>query len=75
MITVWAQLILLTLQIADTMLKYGLQQKWINEGRDQEIAKSAVEVLRKTEYAKKAVEEFSDAKPSAVDDFLRNLGK
>mgnify|MGYP001599508018 CR=1 FL=1 len=71
----WGQIILLVLQLLDRMLAYGQQQKWINQGRDAEIAKAAVEVLRKTEYAKRAVEEFSDDKPSAVDDFLRDLGK
>ncbi len=71
----WGQIILLVLQLLDRMVAYGQQQKWINQGKDAEIAKAAVEVLRKTEYAKKAVDEFSDAKPSAVDDFLRDLGK
>ncbi len=72
---VWGRIILLTMQLLDRMLKYGQQQSWISEGRDQEIAKAAVEVLRKTEYAKRAMEEFSTTTDDAVDKFLRDLGR
>lgn len=71
----WAKIILLGLQLLDRMLAYGQQQKWINEGKDAEIAKSATEVLRKTVYAQNALKEFSTDTDTAVDDFLRNLGR
>ncbi len=69
----WGQIILLVLQLLDRMLAYGQQQKWINQGKDEEIAKQAVEVLRKTDYAKRAMDEAVAMSTDAVDKRLRDL--
>ncbi len=73
MIAWWGQIILLVLQLLDRMVAYGQQQKWINQGKDEEIAKQAVEVLRKTDYAKRAMEEAAAMSTDTVDKRLRDL--
>lgn len=69
----WVSLILAVLQLANKLLEYGQQQKWIAVGRDEEIARSTAEILRKTNYAKAALQEFAGKSDSDVDDFLRSL--
>lgn len=69
----WVSLILAILQLANKLLEYGQQQKWIAVGRDEEIARATAAILRKTEYAKAALQEATSMSDSAVDDFLRGL--
>lgn len=70
----WVSLILAVLQLANKLMEYGQQQKWIGEGEDRVIAASTAEILRKTNYAKASLEEFAGKSDSDVDDFLRGLG-
>lgn len=70
----WVSLVLAILQIANKLLEYGQQQKWIGEGEAIAVAKASAEILRKTNYAKQALEEFAAKSDSDVDDFLRGLG-
>lgn len=70
----YVSLIVLFLQLVNRLLEWGQQQKWIKEGEDRVIAASSAEILRKTQYGKKALEEFSSMSESDVDDFLRGLG-
>jgi len=69
----WVSVILTLLKLADTLFSYFQQQKWIGEGEAIQIAKASAEIMRKSGYAKKALEEFSAKSDSDVDDFLRGL--
>ena len=69
----YAQIVLTILELANKLFDYGQQQKWINEGQSIEVAKSAAEILRKSNYAKHAIEEFTAKSDSDVDEFLRSL--
>jgi len=70
---VTAKIILAILQIALVLLRWGQEQRWIDEGRRQEIAKNLVETLRITGYAKKALEEAGLLSDSQLDDELHKL--
>lgn len=69
----WVSLILAVLQLANKLLEYGQQQKWISEGQDQAIAAATAEILRKSNYAKAALDEMRGRTDAELDDFLRNL--
>ncbi len=69
----WISLILALLQLANKLMDWGQQQKWIGEGEAIQIAKASAEIMRKSNYAKKALEEFAAKSDSDVDDFLRGL--
>lgn len=69
----WIGVILAVIQLVNKLLSYGQQQKWIREGEDRAVAKALAEVLRKTEYAKQALAEFTGKSDADVDDFLRSL--
>lgn len=70
---VWSKIILAILSIAEILLRFGQQQKWIAEGEQRAIAAASAEILRKTEYAKHALEELSRLNDAQLDDFLRKL--
>lgn len=70
----WVSLIVALLQLANRLIEYGQQQKWIREGEEKQIAKATAEILRKSDYAKRALEEFNSMSDTDVDDFLRGLG-
>ena len=70
---VWSKIILAILSIAEILLRFGQQQKWIAEGEQRAIAAASAEILRKTEYAKQALEELGHLSDSQLDDFLRKL--
>ncbi len=69
----WVGVILAVLKLVNFLMEYGQQRKWIAVGRDEEIARSTAEILRKTQYGKAALEEFAGKSDSDVDDFLRGL--
>jgi len=69
----WIGLILAILQLVNKLMEYGLQQKWIAEGEARMAAKAAAEIMRKSGYAKAALEEFAGKSDADVDDFLRSL--
>ena len=69
----WVSVILTLLKLADTLFSYFQQQKWISEGEAIAVAKASAEIMRKSNYAKQALEEFSAKSDSDIDDFLRNL--
>ncbi len=70
----YASIILALLKLADTLFSYFQQQKYINEGQEIEVAKALAEILRKSNYAKQALSEFTVKSDADVDDFLRGLG-
>lgn len=69
----WVSLILGLLQLANRLLQWGQEQKWINEGEAKAIAKASAEILRKTEYAKQALEEAAAMSDADLDKWLRDL--
>lgn len=69
----WISLILAVLQLANKLMEYGQQQKWIGEGEAIQIAKASAEIMRKSNYAKHALEEFAGKSDADIDDFLRRI--
>lgn len=72
-VAVWGKIILAVLDFINWMVQAGQENKWISIGQDQAIAVAQAEILRKTEYGKNALVEFSGKSASDVDDFLRSL--
>lgn len=70
----WVGLILAVLKLANKLFDYANEHRYIAEGEAIAVAKATAEILRKTEYAKHALEEFSAKSDADVDDFLRGLG-
>lgn len=69
----YVSIILALLKLAESLFGYFQQQKWISEGEAIAVAKASAEIMRKTAYAKHALEEFSAKSDADVDDFLRRL--
>lgn len=69
----YVSVILALLKLADSLFSYFQQQKWINEGQAIAVAKASAEIMRKSGYAKHALEEFTAKSDADIDDFLRNL--
>lgn len=69
----WAEIILAFLKITNVLLEEGKKRQWIGEGEAIAVGKASAEIMRKTGYAKHALEEFSGKSDAAVDDFLRAL--
>jgi len=67
------KIILAILSIAEILLRFGEQRKWISEGEQRAIAAAHAEALRKSEYAKHTLEELSRLSDDQLDDFLRKL--
>lgn len=70
----WISLILTALELINKITDYAIKQKYISEGEAIAVAKSQAEILRKSQYAKQALAEFTGKSDSDVDDFLRGLG-
>ena len=68
----WIQIALALLKIVNAILDYTKDARAKQAGRDEEIARQSAEILRKTEYGKRALQEFSN-NPGSADDFLRQL--
>jgi Zn-dependent oligopeptidase len=69
----WVSIILGLLKLANVIFQWAQEQKWINEGEAKAIAKSSAEILRKTNYAKQALEDATAKSDSELDEFLRDL--
>lgn len=70
---IYANIILALLSLASKLFDWFQQQKWIKEGEDRAIAAATAEILRKSNYAKAALDEMSHRTDAELDDFLRNL--
>lgn len=70
----WVSLIIAVLRLAQGLMQYAQERKWIAEGEAIQIAKASAEIMRKSQYAKQALEEFESKSDADVDDFLRGLG-
>lgn len=69
----WVSVILALLKLASTLFQWAQEQKWINEGEAKAVAKASAEILRKTNYAKHALEEANAMSDSELDQRLRDL--
>ena len=69
----WAQVVLAFLKIASVLLEEGQKRKWIAEGENKAIVKGLLEITRKSDYGKRALEEFTGMSDTDIDDFLRSL--
>ena len=67
------QIILAFIKLANIIFTFAQEQKWINEGQSIAVAKASAEILRKSNYAKQALEEFAAKSDDDIDDFLRKL--
>ncbi len=70
---IWLNLILMILQLVNRLMEYGQEQKWIGEGEDRQIAKALAEQLRKTNYAKQALQEARLMSDAELAQRLRDL--
>lgn len=69
----WVSLVLGLLKLANVIFQWAQEQKWIGEGEAKAVALASAEILRKTNYAKHALEEFAAMSDGDVDQFLRDL--
>lgn len=69
----WAKIILLILQVADKLIDYVQDQKLIQQGRDEEIAKAAQAIMAKTKSGKAILERINAMSDTEVDQALRDL--
>lgn len=69
----YVKIILALLQIVDAILDWSRAQRFRQEGADEEIARAAMRVLQKTEFANRALKDFNNKSESDVLDYLRSL--
>lgn len=55
----WGSIILAVLKIANILLQYSQQQRWISTGEDRQLAKSALELISRLSSFKEIEEEYS----------------
>lgn len=69
----WASIILAILKLVEAIFTAAQENKWIDVGKDAEIAKTSASILSKTEYAKNVREKIAGLDDVAVDKLLRDL--
>lgn len=69
----WVKIALLILQLVDKLLDWARDQRLIQQGRDEEIARATASILAKTEYAKNVRDKIAQMDAGAVDAALRDL--
>jgi hypothetical protein len=69
----WAEIVLLLLKIADSVLTTYKEGQQVQAGTDAEIAKTSVAILAKTAAAKKIKEQVNALTMDAVDKQLSDL--
>lgn len=69
----WAQIILKVLQLLEWMIRIGQEHKWMEEGRQQEIARNLIETTRKHDVARKILDDLAAVPDAKLDDILRSL--
>jgi hypothetical protein len=69
----WIKIVLLVLQLAEKIFDWSLKQGYIQQGRDEEIARAAAALLAKTEYAKNVREKISAMDDATLNAALRDL--
>lgn len=69
----WGKIILVLLNLAESLMRIGQENKWIGIGEQRAIAAANAKQLRMNEYANQALSEFTAMPESQRDDFLRSL--
>lgn len=69
----WAKIVLLLLQIVEQIFDYAKRQGYIQQGRDEEIAKQAQAIMVKTSSGKAILERINAMSDTQVDAELRGL--
>ncbi len=69
----YAKIALLLLSIVDKIVTTIQDQKLIDQGRDEEIARATAAILAKTDYAKNVRDKIAAMDDKAVDAALRDL--
>ena len=69
----YVKLILALFQIIEAILDWSKEQRFKQEGADEEIAKAAIRTLQKTEYAKRMLTQAHSMSESDILDYLQSL--
>jgi hypothetical protein len=69
----YVKIILALFQIIEAILDWSREQRYKQEGADEEIAKAAIRTLQKTEYAKRMLTQAHSMSESDILDYLQSL--
>ena len=69
---IWMQVALALLKVVGLILDNTRYERAKQAGIDEEVARESAKVMQKTEFGKRALEDFA-SKPGSADDFLRQL--
>lgn len=69
---VWVQIALAFLKVVGLILDNTKYERAKQAGIDEEIGRESAKIMQKTEFGKRALEDFT-SKPGSADDFLREL--
>jgi hypothetical protein len=69
----WIKIVLLLLQLAEKIFDWSRAQGYIQQGRDEEIARQTAAILAKTEYARNVRAKIAAMDGPSVDAALRDL--
>lgn len=69
----WVKIVLLILQLGEKIFDYAKAQGYIQQGRDEEIARQTAAILAKTEYARDVRDKIAAMDGPSVDAALRDL--
>jgi hypothetical protein len=69
----WAEIILTALKVINVIMGAINREKWIQAGKDAEIAAISAEIMRKTLAGKTILERVNALSDDAVDAELRGL--
>lgn len=69
----YVEAVLALLKLVNLLVEYGQQRRWFNAGVDAEIARQAVRVAQKTDYAKQLAERVDALPDQDVDDLLARM--
>lgn len=69
----WVKIVLLVLRFAEALFDFAKAQGYIQQGRDEEIARQTAAILAKTEYAREIRAKIASMDEATVDAALRDL--
>lgn len=69
----YVKIILALFQIIEAVLDWSREQRYKQEGADEEIAKAAIRTLQKTEYAKRMLTQAHGMSESDILGYLQSL--
>jgi hypothetical protein len=69
----WVKIILGLISLAENIFEWAKKQEYIQQGRDEEIARASAAILAKTEYAKNVRTKLEAMDDRGIDDVLAKL--